>query len=61
MTTEFLSITLPRPATIANLQAEVIAALQQYGQPLRWSITRIEANLIYIEAIVSHSPVESAW
>ena len=46
---------LPRPAMIADLQAEVIAALTQYGQPLRWSITRIEANLIYIEAIVSHS------
>jgi hypothetical protein len=57
MTTEFLTMAIPRPAMIADLQAEVIAALTQYGQPLRWSITRIEANLIYIEAIVSHSLV----
>jgi hypothetical protein len=53
MQTALVTTTIPLPESVNLLQQEVIAALERQGEPLRWSITKISAGLVYIEAIVT--------
>jgi hypothetical protein len=53
MSTQFVTTTIPVPTSVNHTQAAVIAALQAQGEPLRWSITKVAAGLLYIEAIVT--------
>jgi hypothetical protein len=53
MSTQFVTITIPVPAAVNQTQTAVIAALAASGEPLRWSITKVQSGLLYIEAIVT--------
>jgi hypothetical protein len=53
MQTALISTTIPLPEPVDLLQQRVIAALEQQGEPLRWSITKIDGGQVYIEAIVT--------
>jgi hypothetical protein len=53
MTTQLITTTIPVPTSVNQMQADVIAALAAQGDPLRWSITKIQSGLLYIEAIVT--------
>jgi hypothetical protein len=53
MATQLVTTTIPMPLSVNQLQADVIAALQPQGDPLRWSITKIQAGMLHIEAIVT--------
>jgi hypothetical protein len=53
MQTALFTTTIPLPQSIDLLQQQVIAALERQGKPLRWSITKIDAGQVYIEAIVT--------
>jgi hypothetical protein len=53
MQTALITTTIPLPESVDLLQQQVIAALERQGDPLRWSITKIDAGQVYIEAIVT--------
>jgi hypothetical protein len=53
MSTQLVTMTIPVPTSINQMQADVIAALSHQGEPLRWSITKVHSGLLYIEAIVT--------
>jgi hypothetical protein len=53
MQTALITTTIPLPEPVDLLQQQVIAALERQGEPLRWSITKIDARQVYIEAIVT--------
>jgi hypothetical protein len=53
MQTALITTTIPLPEPVDRLQQWVIAALEQQGEPLRWSITKIDGGQVYIEAIVT--------
>jgi hypothetical protein len=48
MITDFITIELP----LSSLRA-IESELQKFGEPLRWAITRITADRIEIEAVVT--------
>jgi hypothetical protein len=51
MQTHFLELQLPFVAT--PTPSEIEAALSQWGQPLRWAITKVVDNCYHLEAIVT--------
>jgi hypothetical protein len=53
MSTQLVTTTIPVPTSVNQMQANVIAALERQGDPLRWSITKVASGLLYIEAIVT--------
>jgi hypothetical protein len=53
MVTQLITTTIPVPTSVNQMQADVIAALAVKGEPLRWSITKVQSGLLYIEAIVT--------
>jgi hypothetical protein len=53
MQTQLITTTIPVPTSVNQMQADVIAALSSQGEPLRWSITKVQAGRLYIEAIVT--------
>ncbi|NJM44889.1 MAG: hypothetical protein HC860_00960 [Alkalinema sp. RU_4_3] len=53
MQTTLVTTVIPLPESVNLLQQQVIAALECQGEPLRWSITKIIAGQVYIEAIVT--------
>jgi hypothetical protein len=53
MSTQLVTTAIPMPPSVNQFQANVIAALEMKGEPLRWSITKIHAGMLYIEAIVT--------
>ncbi len=53
MMTQLVTTTIPVPTSVNQMQADVIAALSAQGEPLRWSITKVQSGLLYIEAIVT--------
>jgi hypothetical protein len=53
MQTQLITMTIPVPTSVNQMQANVIAALSAQGDPLRWSITKVQAGQLYIEAIVT--------
>jgi hypothetical protein len=53
MSTQLITTAIPMPPSVNQLQAQVIAALEMQGEPLRWSIIKLHAGMLYIEAIVT--------
>lgn len=53
MSTQLITTTIPVPTSVNQMQANVIAELEKQGEPLRWSITKVQSGLLYIEAIVT--------
>jgi hypothetical protein len=53
MQTALIATTIALPEPVYLLQQQVIAALEGQGEPLRWSITKIDGGQVYIEAIVT--------
>jgi hypothetical protein len=53
MHTALITTSIPLPESVNHLQQDVITALEQLGEPLRWSITKIVSGQVYIEAIVT--------
>jgi hypothetical protein len=51
MRTEFVAMQIPVTESIAPAQIE--AALQSWGEPLRWAITKVGNGHYYLEAIVT--------
>ncbi len=54
MSTQFLRLTLKLTAA-SELQNQILAELQRYGEPLRWAIVAIDstAQTCCIEAVVT--------
>ncbi len=53
MYTQLITMTIPLPRSMSQIQDHVVAALKQHGEPLRWSITKVQSGCVYIEAIVT--------
>jgi hypothetical protein len=53
MQTALITTTIPLPEPVDLLQQRVMEALERQGEPLRWSITKIDGGQVYIEAIVT--------
>ncbi len=58
MNTHFVSIEVDLQATLSEMQAAIEAELRNYGEPLRWAITGVNADTqkAQLEAIVTTSP-----
>jgi hypothetical protein len=52
MSTDFITIELPL-APVRELHQLIDRELRQFGQPLRWAITRIHLQTVEIEAVVT--------
>lgn len=52
MITDFITLELPL-APIRELHQLIDQKLRQYGEPLRWAITRIHSQTVEIEAVVT--------
>lgn len=52
MITDFITIELPL-APVRELHQLIEQELRQFGEPLRWAITQIDANTVEIEAVVT--------
>ncbi|MDG2989806.1 hypothetical protein L3556_02470 [Candidatus Synechococcus calcipolaris G9] len=52
LTTQFVCLRLPLERPPLALQKTIVQALEEYGTPLRWAITRIEGDQVVIEAVV---------
>jgi hypothetical protein len=50
--TQLITVEIPLQP-LALLQPALLAHLQQFGEPLRWAITRVEHQVAYVEAIVT--------
>jgi len=54
MTTQFITLELPRPADPTLLIPMILQELNQRGMPLRWAITElISPGRIRVEAVVT--------
>jgi hypothetical protein len=53
MRTEFVEIQIPATHRIGIQPAQIEAALQPWGEPLRWAITKIAHGYYHLEAIVT--------
>lgn len=55
MTTHFITAEIDLQETPIQLQQEIEAELQKRGEPLRWSITRVDSDrqIAQVEAIVT--------
>lgn len=52
MKTQFITVEIPLQP-LAQLQPALLAYLRQFGEPLRWAITRVEHQVAHVEAIVT--------
>jgi hypothetical protein len=54
-TTQFVDFDLPLTSPAAELPQQVEVALRQWGEPLRWAITRVDRSqqTFHVEAIVT--------
>lgn len=52
MITDFITIELPL-VPIRELHQLIDQELRQFGEPLRWAITRIHSQTVEIEAVVT--------
>jgi hypothetical protein len=50
--TEWISLMLPWPSAVPPQAEQIEAALRQWGEPLRWAITRVWDGHLEIEAVV---------
>ena len=57
LTTEFVTLAIDQPDSIAVLPQTIIDALNAVGDPLRWAITSVdsEQRKLYVEAVVMTS------
>jgi hypothetical protein len=55
MTTKFVDLDIPLTPLAQDLLYQVETALRQWGEPLRWAITRVDVQkqLVHVEAIVT--------
>ncbi len=55
MITKFVDLDIPYPPSAQDLPFLVETALRQWGEPLRWAITRVDSpqQLVHVEAIVT--------
>lgn len=55
MITQFVTTEIALPATAGELPQAIAAALQAWGDPLRWAITSVDRdrNRAVVEAIVT--------
>ncbi|MBE9013622.1 hypothetical protein IQ250_25885 [Pseudanabaenaceae cyanobacterium LEGE 13415] len=53
MITDFITIALPRQASIRELHQAIDQELRAFGEPLRWAITRVTSDTIEVEAVVT--------
>lgn len=60
LTTEFVTVTIDQPDSIAVLPQTIINALRTIGDPLRWAITEVDADQrkLQVEAVVMTSTAE---
>lgn len=52
MITDFITIEVIMPPCVRDLQAVIDRELRAFGEPLRWAITRVQAQTVEIEAVV---------
>ncbi|NET49300.1 MAG: hypothetical protein F6K09_11350 [Merismopedia sp. SIO2A8] len=57
LVTEFVTVTIDQPDSIAVLPQTIINALQDIGDPLRWAITAVDTDQrkLHVEAVVMTS------
>jgi hypothetical protein len=55
MKTQFVDLDMAYSPPAQNLPHQVEKALQQWGEPLRWAITRVDTDqqTVHIEAIIT--------
>ncbi len=55
MTTKFVDLDIPFTNLAQTLPQQVELALRQWGEPLRWAITRVDVaqQTVHVEAIVT--------
>ncbi len=55
MNTYFISVEVDLQTTPSEMQAAIKAELRNYGEPLRWAITSVNADTqkVQLEAIVT--------
>ncbi len=55
MNTKFVDLDILFTSGETNLPQQIEAALRQWGEPLRWSITRVDSppKTVHVEAIVT--------
>ena len=55
MITKFVDLDIPYTPLVQDLPSLVETALRQWGEPLRWAITRVDSQqqLVHVEAIVT--------
>ena len=55
MITKFVDLDIPCTHLAHDLPYQVEIALRQWGEPLRWAITRVDSKqqMVHVEAIVT--------
>ncbi len=55
MITKFVDLDIPLTHLAQDLPQQVEVALRQWGEPLRWAITRVDSKqkTVHVEAIVT--------
>jgi hypothetical protein len=53
MLTQFVTVEVSLPELRSHLPAAIAAALQSYGEPLRWAITEVTDQTATVEAVVT--------
>ncbi len=55
MTTHFITAEINMQESVADLHQEISATLSNYGQPLRWAVTSVDAQqqTLALEAVVT--------
>ncbi len=56
MITQFVTVEVGLPELRSHLPAAIAAALQPYGEPLRWAITEVTGHTAKVEAVVTTNP-----
>lgn len=52
MTTHFIAAEMELEASTVDLQANIEAKLCEQGEPLRWAVTDVNAEIATVEAVV---------
>jgi hypothetical protein len=61
MNTKFVDLDIPFTGEETNLPEQIETALRQWGEPLRWSITRVDSppKTMHVEAIVTTDSINT--
>ncbi|MFE4107717.1 hypothetical protein [Almyronema epifaneia] len=52
MQTRLVTFEVALPASVAELQHAIAIALAAHGDPLRWAITQVNQQQVWVEAVV---------